>query len=112
MNVSSLVPAPLHVKAFEWNAVRHVPERSGCYVLATFLRVVLYVGRTKNLRARIRQHLDDDKKLGSTEHGRAVFFVWMETDDHQRIERTWANVHIEHEGRLPILNRVYPATLP
>ena len=74
MNVSALIPAPLHVEAFEWNTVRHVPERSGCYVLATFLRVVLYVGRTKNLRARMRQHLDDDSKLGATEHGRAVFF--------------------------------------
>ena len=80
MNVSALIPAPSHVRGFEWNAVRHVPERSGCYVLATFLRVVLYVGRTKNLRARMRQHLDDDRKLGATERGRAVFFCgWRPT---------------------------------
>ena len=109
MNVSALMPAPTHSQTFEWNNVRHIPERPGCYVLTTFSRSVLYVGRTRNLRARMSQHLDDDKKTNATSSGRAVLFWWTESDDIERIERTWVNVHIQHEGRLPVLNGLYPA---
>lgn len=109
MNVSALMPAPTHYQTFEWSSVRYIPERPGCYVLTTFSRSVLYVGRTRNLRTRMSQHLDDDKKASATGPGRAVLFWWTESDDIERIERTWANVHIQHEGRLPVLNGVYPA---
>lgn len=82
-------------------------QAAGCYVLATFSGVVLYVGLSADLRRRMGQHLDSPAKTGCTELGRAVIFHWLECDPPNRVERTWMNTHIEHEGRLPILNSVY-----
>lgn len=109
MKVNDLTPTPSCSAEFEWNMVRYVPEGSGCYVLATFMGVVLYLGRTTSLRERMRRHLDDPTKTSPTRLGRAVRFVWFESEDIERVERTWANLHIQQEGRLPVLNVVYPA---
>lgn len=107
MNVSELVPQPPNVEAFNRSRERFVPEKSGCYVLTTFTRVVLYVGLAKNLRKRMNNHLDSDVKIGATALGRAVLFFWIESDEIDKIERTWMNIHIQHEGGLPILNSVF-----
>jgi hypothetical protein len=39
--------------------------------------------------------------------GSAIWFHWIEDADIQKIERTWMNIHIQHEGLLPPLNMVY-----
>ena len=52
------------------------------------------------------QHLDNPEKTGLTKLGRPVLFHWLESMDLQKIERTWLNIHIEHEGVFPELNRV------
>jgi hypothetical protein len=36
-----------------------------------------------------------------------VLFHWLETNDINTVERTWMNIHIQHEGTLPPLNKVY-----
>jgi predicted GIY-YIG superfamily endonuclease len=83
-----------------------VPNRSGCYVLTTFERAVLYVGLATDLRTRFSQHLDDPKKTGLTDMGRAVLFHWFETKEIQKVERTWLNIHYQFEGKRPILNSI------
>ncbi len=53
------------------------------------------------------QHLDNADKTRLTENGRAVFFYWIESDETNKIERTWMNIHLQHEGIIPILNKIY-----
>jgi hypothetical protein len=42
--------------------------------------------------------------------GTAVFFHWLETPDTFKVERTWLNIHLQHEGFLPNLNGTYSPT--
>ena len=107
MNVATLVPQPTHVETFKRSRERFVPEKSGCYALTTVTRVVLYVGLARNLRKRINNHLDSEAKVGATAHGRAALFFWIESHEIEKIERTWMNIHIQHEGGLPVLNSVF-----
>ena len=110
MNISELVPQPTHRDAFRRNRERFIPVAKGCYVLTTFSQVVLYIGLANNLRRRMNDHLDNDQKTAETKLGRAVYFHWMEADDTNKIERTWMNIHIQHEGMLPILNSIFSPT--
>ena len=68
--------------------------------------VVLYIGQAVNIRRRMNDHLDDPRKTDLTPQGRAFFFYWLEYDDIGKLERTWLNIHGEHEPRYPILNSV------
>ena len=72
MNVDALFPQPSHCEAFKRSRERFVSEKPGCYVLATFSGVVLYIGLAKNLRRRVNQHLDSREKISPTTIGRAV----------------------------------------
>ena len=110
MNISELVPQPSHCETFLRNRLRFVHDGPGCYVLTTFSKVVLYIGLADNLRRRMNDHLDDPIKTGETTLGRAFLFHWIESQDTNKIERTWMNIHIQHEGSLPILNKMYSPT--
>lgn len=110
MKVEVLVPRPVRRETFKRNRERFVPESSGCYVLSTFDDTVLYIGLSVNLRQRMNNHLDNPQKTGETKLGRAVFFYWLEAPDINKVERTWLNIHIQHEGVLPILNAIYSPT--
>lgn len=110
MNIVELVPQPTSKEAFMRSRERFVPATSGCYVLTTLDGLVLYIGLAENLRRRMGQHLDSPQKTESTKQGRAVFFHWFESIDTRKIERTWLNIHIQHEGVLPELNHVYSPT--
>ncbi len=110
MKVSELVPEPMQYETFKRNRLSYVPDRSGCYVLTTFLKVVLYVGLTENLRRRMNEHLDNPQKTGLSKSGRPIFFFWIEGDEINKIERTWMNIHILHEGTMPELNKMYSPT--
>ena len=107
MNVKELVPSPKQNETFRRSRCRFIPECSGCYALSTFSGVVLYVGLATNLRERMGQHLDSPEKTRETVIGRAVLFHWLETREINKVERTWMNIHIQFEGVLPELNKVY-----
>src|SRR5436305_1261255 len=98
MNIKLLVPQPSNCEPFKRNRERFVPERPGCYVLTNFLRAVLYIGLTLNLRRRMNEHLDDPRKIVETNFGRVILFHWIESQDLNKIERTWMNIHNQHEG--------------
>lgn len=110
MNIEKLVPVPTRYETFRRSRLRFVPAVSGCYVLTTFSRTVVYIGLAKNLQRRMNQHLDSPEKTCETAFGRAVLFFWFETPDLNKVERTWMNIHIEHEGAIPLLNMVYSPT--
>src|SRR5947209_7742989 len=107
MNICELNPQPSHCETFQRNRDRFVPNAPGCYALTTFEKVVLYIGLTDNLRRRMNDHLDSSIKTRLTGSGRAFLFHWIETSDTNKIERTWMNIHIQHEGALPVLNSLY-----
>lgn len=110
MIIKELTPNPSLNEPFRRNRERFIPETSGCYALTTFEKVVLYIGLTNNLRRRFNEHLDSSEKTALTIKGRAVLFYWIESNEINKIERTWLNIHIQHEGRLPVLNNVYSPT--
>jgi len=110
MNLAKLVPPPSSTETFKRSRQRFVPAASGCYVLTTFLGVVLYIGLSNNLQRRMGEHLDNPDKTGETELGRAVLFHWIEGDNTNQIERTWLNIHLQNEGILPVLNRIFSPT--
>jgi hypothetical protein len=107
MNISELVPQPTSCESFHRSRSQYVPDVSGCYVLTTFSRVVLYLGLATNLRTRMNDHLDDPEKTAPTKCGRAVLFHWVLTDELNKVERTWMNIHVQHEGCYPVLNKIY-----
>ena len=110
MNINELIPQPTHRETFKRNRDRYIPDRPGCYALATFSKMVLYIGLTNNLRRRMNEHLDNPEKTGETKNGRAVFFYWIESDEVNKIERTWMNIHNLTEGALPEFNKAYSPT--
>lgn len=110
MNVEKLTPRPLLRESFHLSREKFVPDRSGCYVLTTFSGIVLYIGLAKVLRRRLHEHLNSLEKTNITAFGRAVLFYWLESDELQKVERTWLNIHLENEGALPVLNKIYSLT--
>lgn len=77
MNVASLRPQPEKKTYFRLSAYRRVPPASGCYVLTSFEGRILYIGKSKNLRRRFDQHLENSAKTQPTPQGRAVWFHWL-----------------------------------
>lgn len=110
MKLELLVPQPSISEPFRRNRERFIPAKPGCYALTTIERNVLYIGLTINLRRRVNEHLDSVAKTSLTSEGRAVFFYWLETAEVNKVERTWMNIYLLAEGRLPVLNSVYSPT--
>lgn len=110
MKVDALKPVPKNHEAFRKNRERFIPQGSGCYVLTTFSRDVLYVGLASSLRRRFGQHLENPEKNVITPVGRAILFWWLESNEINKLERTWMNIHMLAEASLPILNKAYSPT--
>lgn len=112
MNIDKLSPPPIGREAFNRSRLRNIPSESGCYALTTFSREVLYIGLTVNLRNRMNNHLDNPAKNIATPSGRAVLFYWLtiEAGELNKLERTWLNIHVENEGKFPLLNKMFSPT--
>ena len=110
MKLALLYPSPATSESFRRSREKFLPSLPGCYVLTTFEQDVLYIGLTLNLRRRINEHLDSSEKTELTAHGRAVLVHWIGTAEINKVERTWLNIYLLNEGRLPILNNVYSPT--
>jgi hypothetical protein len=107
VKLEKLVPPVTGSDSFRKSRERFFPDDAGCYVLATFDGDVLYIGLATRIRRRIAQHLDNPGKTATTPQGRAVMVHWRIADSLEKLERTWLLIHEQHEGRLPILNRVH-----
>jgi predicted GIY-YIG superfamily endonuclease len=110
MNLDLLIPFPSLKESFHLSREKYISEKSGCYVLTTFSGLVLYIGLAKNLRRRMNDHLKNSEKTTETASGRAVLFHWIESDDINKVERTWLNIHIANEGSMPKLNKIFSPT--
>lgn len=94
--------------AFDLYALGLVVKASGCYCLTNASGDVLYIGQAVNLRRRLMQHFDSDKRGALTEYGR-ISVVWWRLEVAIRLdalERGWINAAMLSDGQLPPLNRV------
>jgi hypothetical protein len=108
MNIEDLTPSPTKKISFKLSAYKSVPQSEGCYALTTFEGTILYIGLTKNLHVRFKQHLDNPKKTTPTLEGKAIWFCYFlyEQGNLPKLERTWLNQFSNKHGRLPLLNKV------
>lgn len=105
MKVFDLQPKATNDIPFSKKSTRFIREVAGCYVLTTFDGIILYIGLSKNLQRRFCEHLDNAEKIKPTKNGRATKFFYIQTEDLEKTERTWLNLHYQYEGELPILNK-------
>jgi predicted GIY-YIG superfamily endonuclease len=110
MKLTLLSPNPTAWESFRRSRERFIPSAPGCYALTTFDQDILYIGLTTHLRRRVNDHLDSSAKTELTAQGRAVLVYWIETQETNKVERTWHNIYLLNEGRLPIMNSIYSPT--
>ena len=108
MKIEQLEPKPTEKQIFHLSAFNTIPKSSGCYVLASPLDDILYIGLTKNFYIRFKQHLKDTKKTSLTAAGRPHWFYYYEYDINnlEKLERTWIQQFENNNvnGHSPILN--------
>jgi len=110
MNVDRLRPLPNHKTRFAWSHHVTVPERTGCYALATYEGNVLYVGlATTSIRDRVGVHLDTREKRIPSSRGAAywLYYILCEPAEVGPVERGWMNQAILEDGDKPALNKIY-----
>ena len=108
MKLEELSPLPKDKVHFKLASFKSVPKEAGCYVLTTFDNDILYIGLSKNLNDRFKQHLDNPEKTNPTKEGKAIWFYFTTyaPENLPTLERTWINHFVAMHGRLPILNKV------
>lgn len=110
MKITELNPKVTLKTDFHLSKAKFVPGQFGCYVLTNHSNDILYIGQTNNLKARIKQHLDNPHKTGLTELGVAHFFYYKIVDKERelnKLERGWLNHFELIEGKIPILNSLH-----
>jgi len=108
ISVEQLSPSPKSRIQFAWSHFQQVPNKSGCYVLATFSGDVMYVGQaTSSIRDRFCAHLDTPEKRALGPIGAAYWFYYFLCDSNRvsSIERGWMNHAILETGKRPLLNK-------
>lgn len=108
MKIEHLNPLPKDKVLFKLSSFKSVPKLTGCYVLTTFDKDILYIGLSENLFDRFQQHLDNPEKTLPTKDGKAIWFYYSINDPYSlnMLERTWLNQFAAIHGNLPILNKV------
>jgi hypothetical protein len=108
LKVREIVPTVEHTVAFELYALGRISDGSGCYCLANAGGDIIYIGQAVELRRRLIEHFESDKRTAWTEYGR-ISVVWWRGEETIRLdalERGWINAAVLRDGRLPPLNRV------
>ena len=110
MRINQLNPQPTECVSFERTMFWKVPQVAGCYILATSSGDILYIGQTKDLYKRIRDHLNDPQKTDPTPEGTASHFCYFECPEEklQELESSWVDLFKAIHGKLPILNTINP----
>ena len=111
MKVGELIPPVGGGVRFEFTRLGLIPEAPGCYCLAARDGEVLYIGKAKNLRRRMKEHFLDGGKTETTERGVAFWVHYRRmgrVDDLGKLERGWMNEYEIVEGEKPPLNKILP----
>lgn len=108
MKVDDLIPNAINKVQFKFSTYKSVPKDFGCYVLTTFNNDILYIGLATNLHSRFLQHLESSEKTNPTMDGKVIWFyyVFYDSGNLPKLERTWLNQYTNIHGRLPILNKI------
>ena len=95
---------------FQLAHVNRLGEGSGVYVLCTIYNDVLYIGQSKDVARRLRDHLNSRRMTAPTRIGRARTAVisWLPERDLLEVEKRLLFVHKSSEGNWPELNRTGP----
>lgn len=101
MNVEQFNIRPCQKAVFTQKHLKFIPDTCGCYVLTNINNITLYIGKTKNLRKRCEQHLNDKEKTSTTKYGKCFWFYYMEYENTERLERTWLNEFEIKTGKKP-----------
>lgn len=86
-------------------------EASGCYVICTFDGTILYIGQSRNINQRVRQHLDDESKSARTPWGVAQWLHYRlcPEADLDQLESAWVTqFKMKNRGNLPHFNKLHP----
>ena len=111
MLAESLIPQPEGRVRFNYYALRLSPKESGCYALANYDGVVLYVGKAGSIAGRMEDHLDAGDKSGKTPHGHAhwLYYRFCPVNYLKRLETGWVNEHqLKENGKRPFFNKIAP----
>lgn len=103
-------PAELR-EDFSRRGADFVPQAAGCYALTNASGDILYIGRAENLRGRMINHLDDDKKRALTPLGVISVFHYAlcEVPQLSSLETGWINeFRLTEGGNLPHFNKINP----
>lgn len=108
MKIEQLIPLPKDKVQFNLSSFKFVPRETGCYVLTTFDKDILYIGLSHSLFDRFQQHLVNPEKTNATKEGKAVWFYYTIYNplNLTMLERTWINQFVAIHGVLPILNKL------
>lgn len=110
MRVDRLLPLPNMHSQFAWSHHVTVPDKPGCYALATYGGNLLYVGlATVSIRDRMGAHLDTSDKRKGGQLGVPFWFYYIlqPPGEVTSIERGWMNQAVLEDGEIPPLNRIY-----
>lgn len=110
MKIVNLYPKLHNRVPFRLSEARRVPERSGCYVLASIHDDVIYIGQSVNLCQRMQQHLNTSRMTQITSVGLVVWFYYgmIPLEKIEGIESQLIFNYKAVEGQLPPLNRKGP----
>lgn len=110
MKIGALKPALSDRAPFRLSENLRVPQKSGCYILASINDDVIYIGQSVNLCQRMQQHLDNPRMTAQTALGVASWFYFGLWDEHEIdvIETRLLFNFKATEGSLPPLNRMGP----
>lgn len=108
MKVNELELDFVNEVSFSFKFSIYVPETSGCYVLSSIHRDVLYIGMTNNFLRRMEEHLRDLRMNQRTSLGFVAWFNYhqLEYELCYQTEQALLFQHKFKEGRIPILNRI------
>lgn len=111
MKVDVLNPAPEARANFSRGGEGVIPQTAGCYVLTNASGDILYLGKAKNLRRRMVNHLDGREKRHMTPLGKASVFHYAlrEVSQLSSLESGWTNhFRLTEDGELPHFNKINP----
>ena len=111
MQVSFLTPPTTNQHLFSRASLGSIADEVGCYVICAFDDTILYIGQSRNINQRVRQHLDDGSKSGHTPWGvaRQLFYRLCPKADLDQLESAWVTqFKRKNGGDLPHFNKVHP----
>lgn len=96
-------------KKLEHKFISIYAESCGVYVITTFQGKVLYIGKSKNIKQRMKQHLKSNKTQ-TTPVGAAFWVNYITCNEHMAysLEKGLISTYILNEGKLPYHNKIQP----